>query len=99
MRLAADGTLRLSPSDLANYLACPHLTHLDVAVQRGALSRPQRDNPHADLIRRKGEEHEAAFLAKLRMEGREVVEIELGEDGGFEAAARAIDAVLRTGVE
>jgi hypothetical protein len=26
MRLATDRTLRLSPSDLANYLAWPHLT-------------------------------------------------------------------------
>ena len=34
MRLATDGTLRLSPSDLANYLACPHLT-----TQSGVGSR------------------------------------------------------------
>jgi hypothetical protein len=31
MRLNADGTLRLSPSDLANYLACAHLTQLESA--------------------------------------------------------------------
>ena len=60
MRLAADGSLRLSPSDLANYLACPQLTQLEVAAERGELERPQRENPHADLIRRKGGEREAA---------------------------------------
>jgi predicted RecB family nuclease len=99
MRLARDGSLALSPSDLANYLACPHLTQLDVAVQRDELVRPARDNAHADLIRRKGEEHEAAFLAKLRAEGRHVVEIERGENGSFEDAARATEEALRAGAE
>jgi uncharacterized protein len=99
MHLAADGTLQLSPSDLATHLACPHLTQLEVAVARGALKRPVRDNPHADLIRRKGEEHEAAYLAKLRAEGREIVGIERDEDGDFEAAARATEEALRAGAE
>ena len=99
MRLATDGTLRLSPSDLANYLACPHLTQLEVSVQRGELVRPHRDNPHGELIRRKGDEHEAAFLGKLREEGREIVEIELGDDGGFEQAARTTEEALRSGAE
>ena len=39
MRLADDGTLRLSPSDLANHLACPHLTQLELRVVRGELAR------------------------------------------------------------
>jgi uncharacterized protein len=99
MRLAADGSLRLSPSDLANYLTCPHLTQLDVAVVSGELERPHRENPHADLIRRKGTEHEAAFLAKLRKEGREIVEISLGDNGDLEAAARETEEALRAGVE
>src|SRR5689334_9097924 len=98
MRLAADGSLHLSPSDLANYLACAHLTQLEVAVARGKLERPVHENPQADLIRRKGDEHEAAYLAKLRAEGREVIEIERGEDG-FEEAAFATEAALRAGVD
>ncbi|MGH3133400.1 MAG: TM0106 family RecB-like putative nuclease [Gaiellaceae bacterium] len=98
MRLAHDGTLRLSPSDLGNHLACPHLTQLEVAVQRGELVRPHRENPHADLIRRKGDEHEAAFLARLREEGRDIVEIELGEDG-LEEAALATEEALHEGGE
>jgi predicted RecB family nuclease len=99
VRVTAGGILALSPSDLANYLACPHLTQLDAAAARGELERSHRDNPQADLIRRKGDEHEAAYLARLREEGREVVEIELGEDGGFEEAAVATEAALRAGAE
>jgi len=99
VRLAADGTLRLSPSDLANHLACPHLTQLAAAFQRGEIPPPpERENAHAELIARKGEEHEAAFLAALLEQGREVVEIELGDDG-LEAAARRTEAALRAGVE
>jgi predicted RecB family nuclease len=99
MRLSADGTLRLSPSDLANYLACPHLTQLDVAVQRGELVQPHREDSHGELIRRKGDEHEADYLAQLRAEGREIVEVELGEDGGFEEAARRTEDALLAGAE
>jgi predicted RecB family nuclease len=99
MHLADDGTLLLSPSDLAAHLACAHLTQLAAQVQRGEIPVPaERENAQADLIRRKGDEHEAAFLARLREEGREIVEIELGE-GGFEEAARATEEALRAGAE
>ena len=99
MRLAADGTLQLSPSDLANHLACPHLTQLAAALQRGEIPPPpERENAHAELIARKGEEHEAAFLAALLEQGREVVEIGFGDDG-LEAAAQRTEDALRAGVE
>src|ERR687896_96908 len=65
MRLAPDGTLRLSPSDLANHLACAHLTQLELRVQRGELVRPLVVDPYGQIIMRKGNEHEAAYLARL----------------------------------
>jgi predicted RecB family nuclease len=98
MRLR-DGLLSLSPSDLANYLACPHLTQLEVAAERGELERPDRENPHADLIRRKGEEHEAAYLARLREEGREIIEVATGDEIDFDVAALATEDALRAGAE
>ena len=39
MRLNADGTLRLSPSDLANYLACAHLTQVVLGLCLGAATQ------------------------------------------------------------
>ena len=99
MRLAADGTLRLSPTDLANHLACAHLTQLEVAVLRDGLLRPIRENAQAELIARKGDEHEAAFLAQLRAEGREVVEIVYEEGGDLAEAARRTEEALRAGAE
>jgi predicted RecB family nuclease len=99
MRLASDGTLLLSPSDLAAHLACAHLTQLAAQVERGEIPKPPpRESPHADLIARKGDEHEAAFLDLLRAEGREIVEIGFGDEG-LEAAARRTEEALRAGVE
>ena len=34
-----------SPSDLAAFLACPHLTTLELAVARGELEKPYRHQP------------------------------------------------------
>jgi len=56
-----DGTLVLAATDLTNHLACAHLTQQRLAVARGERSKPRpADDPHSDLIRRRGEEHRAA---------------------------------------
>ena len=74
MKRLTDDQLQLSPSDLNAFLACEHLTTLQLAVARGEIPKPWRHNPHADLIRRKGEEWEAAYLARLLEQGREIVQ-------------------------
>ena len=63
-----------SPSDLEAFLACPHLTTLELAVARGELEKPFRVNLHADLIRRKGDEHERHYLEELRAQGKTIAE-------------------------
>ena len=85
MRLVEE-QLALSPSDLSAHLACPHLTTLSVRVVRGELERPHLDSPHRDLIFRKGNEHEAAYLARLQAEGRSIVRIPTYDDEGFDPA-------------
>ena len=99
MRLADDGTLLLSPSDLSGHLACPHLTTLNLRVQRGELERPHVDDTHGDLIRRKGDEHEAAYLARLVAEGRSIVRIPTYDDEDFDAdeARRLTEEAIRAG--
>ena len=81
MRLQLDGTISLSPSDLSNHLACPHLTNLELAVRRGALAQPYDDDARVDLIRRKGDEHEAAYLARLEALGRSIASMPAFGDG------------------
>ena len=65
-----DDRLQLSPSDVTAFLACEHLTTLSLAHARGELERPEAVNEQAELIFRKGLEHERAYLESLRAEGR-----------------------------
>jgi uncharacterized protein len=99
MRLASDGTLRLSPSDLANHLACAHLTQLELRVLRGELERPVVDDPYGQIILRKGREHEAAHLERLLAEGRRVARMRTYDDEGFDEAEarRATEDAIRAG--
>ena len=75
MRQSA-GDRVFSPTDLNAFLACPHLTALELAVKRGEVVRPHRVNLHAELIRRKGEEHERSYLERLSADGREITQAE-----------------------
>jgi predicted RecB family nuclease len=91
--------LLLSPTDITHYLACPHLTTLELQAARGGLERPERTED-ADLLTKKGEAHEAAYLERLRSEGRDVREIEVERDAdGFEAAAAATRRAIEDGVD
>jgi uncharacterized protein len=93
------GHFQFSPSDLNDYVECEHLTALALEVARGARLRPHVPNQYADLLRHKGEEHEAAYLAQLRREGREVVEVGPPDTWDFDAAARATAEAMRAGAE
>jgi len=88
-----------SPSDLGNFVACEHLTRLELAAALGESTRPDFSNAYIDLIARKGAEHEAAFLEALRSEHRDVVEVALGPDRDFSAAAKATADAMRSGAK
>jgi uncharacterized protein len=92
-----NGSILFSPSDLNAFLECEHLTQLELAVARHELERPRDENPQADLVKRKGEEHEAAYLAQLLADGREVVTIP--NDWDLDEAARATEDAMRAGAE
>ena len=91
--------LLYAPSDLGNFIACEHLTQLELAAVLGESTRPSFSNAYVDLIARKGEEHEKNFLEALRAEGHEVAEVGLGDDRDFAAAAEATAAAMRAGAK
>ena len=69
MFMLDDGTLVLAATDLTNHLACPHLTQQRLAIARGERGKPRpADDPHADLIRDRGELHEREQLERLSAE-------------------------------
>jgi predicted RecB family nuclease len=95
-----DGKLVLSPSDLNHFLECEHLTALDLAAARGELVRPALDDPQRELIARKGDEHEAQYLASLLAAGKTIATIELGDGArDLERAAADTLAAMRSGVD
>ena len=81
-----------SPSDLGSFLACEHLTQLELAVALREGRRPSYENSYAELLRRKGQEHEQAFLATLHDAGRTVVEVRDFEDPGVPATRKTFPA-------
>ena len=87
-----DEQLMLSASDLNNFLACPHLTTLDLAYACGELEAKPERGADAELLARKGDEFELRYLELLKAEGRQVAEIP--EGNGSRAAL--LDAVART---
>src|ERR1700694_1193006 len=94
-----DGQLILSPSDLTGFLACEHLTQLELKAARGEITRPNRDDPELDVLTSRGEQHELAHLEKLGAGGQEVVEIDCDGStvGGLEKAAADTLAAMRAG--
>lgn len=96
-----DEQLIVSASDVNNYLACPHLTTLDLARARGELDIEPQRGAGAELLARKGDEHERHFLEALKEEGREVAEIPSGDGSAatLHAAVAATEEAMRAGTE
>ncbi len=85
-----EGGLVLSASDLTGFAACEHLTQLEISAARGDRKRPVRDDPMLSVLSRRGDEHEQAYLERLRASGRTVVEI--AGDAYTRAALHAAEA-------
>jgi len=96
---SSKGRLVLSPSDLNDHIECPHLTTLALEVARGTRQRPHVPEDHADLLRRKGEEHEAACLKHLHAQGRQVVNAMSPDPWDFATSARTTEEAMRAGAE
>ncbi|HEX5135341.1 MAG TPA: TM0106 family RecB-like putative nuclease [Planctomycetota bacterium] len=74
--MRADGPhLLLSASDLANHLACAHLTELDRAVAEGRLKAPAWHDPALELLQERGLAHEKAYVEHLRATGLTVADL------------------------
>jgi uncharacterized protein len=90
--------LVFSASDLNSFLACDHLLTLELRHARRELERPVGDSEDQALMSKKGFEHEAAFLARLKAEGRSVVELKANW-ASPEAAYRESLEAMRQGVD
>lgn len=101
---AAAGGFILSATDITEYLACTHLTQQRRAIAVGERGRPRPvDDPHAELIRERGDEHERAQLEVLVAEaGGDWVDLAAGAAPArtvpdLTAAAERTTAAMRAG--
>jgi predicted RecB family nuclease len=90
----AGSRLTLAATDLANFLACRHLTALSMAEARGKLKRPYYEDPLRDLLAQRGRDHENSYVASLEQLGHSVDRLERN-DGDQSARERTLDAMQR----
>ncbi len=91
-----------SATDLVGFLACEHLTALELAAAARLVPRPMREDPELDVLQQRGMAHEQRYLADLEATGRRVTRIERDEtiaDRGerLRQAAAATEAAIRHG--
>jgi predicted RecB family nuclease len=93
-----DDRLIFSPSDLNHFLECEHLIQLERRRDPRALRAPR--DAHADLLAEKGAEHERAWLARFRADGKAIVTIESeGRDRDWAVDAERSVAAMRGGAD
>jgi uncharacterized protein len=92
-----DGTvLRLAATDIANHLACRHLTQLDRSVAEGRRAAPAWRDPSLALLQQRGLLHERAYIDHLRAAGLSIVE--LGTDKARPSVDQTV-AAMRDGAD
>ncbi|MEO6956452.1 MAG: TM0106 family RecB-like putative nuclease [Antricoccus sp.] len=85
------GRLILTATDMTKHVACAHITTLDLSSLSGT-GAPAVTDDALNLIFAKGLAHEAAYLERLRAEGRTITEISAKLDAPT-AQARTLAAM------
>lgn len=67
--------VRLTPTQVADHLACSHLTQLERQRREGLLQIDFSPDPRLDALRERGRQHEQAYVETLRHEGRSVCDL------------------------
>lgn len=88
MQDLGDRTL-LSASELMRFMGCSHAVALDMLRKRGEGPSLQPDGELAKLLQRRGNAHEAKYLASLKTAGRDVIEIPVSRDLAHDAKVTA----------
>ena len=76
-----------SPTALAAHLSCPHLTQLERQRRAGTLVITFPKDPRVEALQERGRQHEAAYIARLRADGRTVHDLTDSRDPARTIAA------------
>ncbi len=93
-----DGHLRIAASDLANFLACRHLTRLDLAMVHGLVQPSTLHDLGAQALADRGVQHESRVLGRLRARGWTIEDLRMDEGDRTHGSDRTVDA-MRRGVD
>ena len=87
-----------SATDIANFLACPHVATLDRAETRKDVTRPFFDDPTIDLLRKLGLDHERQYLRQL-VEKDSLTVVQIDVNKSWDAAAAETAQSIRRGAD
>ncbi len=89
-------SIHYSASDLVNYLGCKYITELDRQVVLGRLAPPDWKNPALELLQKKGQAFEEAYVEHLKTEGLKVCELDGRDDNAaVEAMKQGYDIITQ----
>ncbi len=74
MRFTSDG-FELAATDLSDHLGCKHLTQLSRKVALDELKRPYRNDPSLDVLIKRGQDHEKAYVELLKGRRLRVIDV------------------------
>jgi len=82
-----------SPTSIADFLACQHLTALNRAERAKEIRKPFFPDPTLELLTKLGNAHEQTYLAKLKEQDLTIVEVRTDDSRREDSAARTIKAI------
>ncbi|CAN5309586.1 TM0106 family RecB-like putative nuclease [soil metagenome] len=93
-----NGAPLYSAKDLLTFLGCTHSSALDLQLAGGAITADDdEDDPYLELLKEKGNAHEAHYLEDLKRQGRSVREI--ARVASLDEMAELTRAAMREGVD
>lgn len=86
-----DNEIELSATDISNYIACHHLSYLELCAAEGLIKRPMYRDPLLVILQERGQQFEANYLQQLKDSGLSVEDDFNSEtDSGFSRTMRAM---------
>lgn len=83
--------IQLSASDLSNFIACHHLSFLDLSAIEGKLQRPEYRDPLLAILQERGQTFENEYLQSLVESGHTVENVFDGSnDSGLSRTIRSM---------
>ncbi|TWT40219.1 TM0106 family RecB-like putative nuclease [Botrimarina hoheduenensis] len=89
--------LMLAATDLANHVACHHLTTLSLQAAKREIGKPVRKDLHLETLVERGLAHESRYIEHLKEQGKTVRE--LAKEADIQQAQEETQKAMADGVD